>query len=225
VIYRRLRALSRAKGLPFSAPVTAVPNEHRALEGTAMPGKIQGSGAAAALESARIPGRQEPAAPEASLRRSRRRLATGVKLIVTYKLVKSLLELALAFAIPVLIVAGAAEHVHALALAFRHHIVSAWNTRLANLLLMLTTRRHLELTAVVLAFDGALTFVEGWSLWRGHAWGAWLVVVATGSLLPFEIRELVRGVRIGPLAVVMVNALVVIYLVSRACFERLPRGG
>jgi hypothetical protein len=84
----------------------------------------QRSGAAAPLESARIPRRQEPAAPEASLRRSR--LATGVELIVTYKFVKSLLDVALAVAIPVLIVAGVAEHVHALALAFRHHIISAW---------------------------------------------------------------------------------------------------
>jgi hypothetical protein len=52
----------------------------------------QRSSAAAALESARSPRRQEPAAPEAGL--PRRRLATGVKLIVTYKLVKSLVEVA-----------------------------------------------------------------------------------------------------------------------------------
>jgi uncharacterized membrane protein (DUF2068 family) len=137
-------------------------------------------------------------------------------MIVIYKSVKSLLEVLLAGALLALILAGAAEHLHTLTLTLRYHMVSAWSMRLANLLVTVTTGRHLALTAVALVLDGVLTFVEGWALWRGYAWGAWLVVIATSSLIPFEIGELVQEVRIGRLLVVMVNAIIVIYLIGRA---------
>jgi uncharacterized membrane protein (DUF2068 family) len=153
---------------------------------------------------------------QAGLHPSSPRLATGVKIIVAYKSVKALIEVLLAVALPALILAGAAEHLHSLALALRHHMVSAWSMSLANLLVAVTTDRHLALTAVALALDGLLTFVEAWSLWRGYAWGAWLVVIATSSLIPFEIWELVRERRMGRLLLVIVNAIVAIYLIGRA---------
>ena len=76
--------------------------------------------------------------------------------------------------------------------------------------------RGAELTIVALLFDGALTLGEGWALRRGLAWAPWLVVVATGSLLPFEIVELMRHPRPIRMLILLANLIVVGYLVARA---------
>jgi hypothetical protein len=76
---------------------------------------------------------------QASLYASSPRLATGIRIIVTYKSVKALLEVLLAIALPALILVGAAEHLHSFVLGLRHHGVSAWSMRLADLLVTATT--------------------------------------------------------------------------------------
>jgi uncharacterized membrane protein (DUF2068 family) len=143
-----------------------------------------------------------------------------VRLIVAYKLVKAALWIALAAVFTAAVLGGGAEELHALALGLRRHGVSAWSIHVANLLVTATTRGHLALTAVALGLDGVLSLVEGWSLWRRYAWGPWLVVIATGSLIPFELVELVRSVRLGRVLVLLVNVAIVVYLVRRALAER-----
>ena len=48
---------------------------------------------------------------------------------------------------------------------------------------------------------------------RRYAWGPWLVVVATGLLLPVELFEIVHRVRLGRVVIFIVNLLIVVYLV------------
>ena len=60
-----------------------------------------------------------------------------------------------------------------------------------------------------------LTLGEGWALHRRFRWAPWLVVVATGSLLPFEVVELVRRPHALRLAVFVVNLTIVCYLATR----------
>jgi uncharacterized membrane protein (DUF2068 family) len=45
-------------------------------------------------------------------------------------------------------------------------------------------------------------------------------VIATSSLLPFEIGVLLRQVRVGRLLLLMLNVAIVVYLVKRALQER-----
>jgi uncharacterized membrane protein (DUF2068 family) len=146
--------------------------------------------------------------------------AIGVRLIVAYKLVKAALGLALAVVFAAVVLGGGAEGLHAFALGLRQHVVSAWSIRVANLLVTATTRGHLELTAVALGLDGLLTLIEGWSLRRGYAWAPWLVVIATGSLIPFELGALLREVRLGRAVILLVNIVILVYLVRRVLRER-----
>jgi uncharacterized membrane protein (DUF2068 family) len=141
-------------------------------------------------------------------------------MIVAYKWVKAAAEGLAALALPVLMLAGAAEHLHAFALAVRSHVVGAWSMQLTSLLVAVTSHRHLELTAIALGLDGALSLLEGWSLQRGRWWGPWLVVIATSSLVPFELRVLLRQVRLGRLLLLVLNVVIVAYLVNRALRER-----
>jgi uncharacterized membrane protein (DUF2068 family) len=67
-----------------------------------------------------------------------------------------------------------------------------------------------------LAFAYAILFlVEGTGLLMRKRWAEWFTIIITGSLLPFEIYEIFKGVSVAKAATVVVNAAVVIYLVIR----------
>jgi uncharacterized membrane protein (DUF2068 family) len=66
---------------------------------------------------------------------------------------------------------------------------------------------------MAMIFDAILTGVEGWALYRGFAWGQWLVIGTTSSLLPWEVVTLIRHPSIGRIAILVVNVLIVAYLV------------
>jgi uncharacterized membrane protein (DUF2068 family) len=95
--------------------------------------------------------------------------------------------------------------------------------RLADLVVEASSRRALKTIVVALLADGSLTLVEGWALFHGHWWGPWLVVVATGALLPLEVVSLVRHPRIVRLLLLLVNVAIVVYLARTALRERRER--
>src|SRR5258708_27673653 len=93
----------------------------------------------------------------------------------------------------------------------RHHS-GAWSLELADLVVRASTRRGLWTITVALLADGVLTLFEGWALLHGHWWGPWLVVVSTGSLLPFEVAAFVQRPHPVRAAVFAVNLAIVVYL-------------
>jgi uncharacterized membrane protein (DUF2068 family) len=145
---------------------------------------------------------------------------TGVRLIILYKTVKGCLGLAACCTLFVLLATHETAPLEALGGALRHHFAGAWSVALARLVLSAVEPKHLVLVATALGFDGVLTLVEGWALHHGHWWGPWLVVVATSSLLPFEIVALVRHLHLGRLIVFCVNVAIVAYLVRHALSRR-----
>jgi uncharacterized membrane protein (DUF2068 family) len=74
---------------------------------------------------------------------------------------------------------------------------------------------------LVALFYAGLFATEGVGLWRERRWAEYLTVIATGSLIPFEIWEVAH--RPTPIRFVtfFVNVAVVIYLIVRL---RRPRG-
>src|SRR6266852_4262637 len=84
----------------------------------------------------------------------------------------------------------------------------------ATAIVLTGTTGHVKLAAAGALADAALSTVEGLALRAGRWWAPWLVVVATGALLPLELILAVRkpgGLRIGLLAV---NLAVVVYLLE-----------
>jgi uncharacterized membrane protein (DUF2068 family) len=147
----------------------------------------------------------------------------GIRLIVLYKFAKGCLEAAGAVVLAVGPSLGLDQAFVRAALALQHHATRAWAVHLSYNLQALVTPGHLQLAAIALVLDAALTLVEGWGLRRGHWWGPWLVVVASGLLLPFEVRHLVSRPRPGRLIVLLVNALIVGYLARRVLVEHRAR--
>lgn len=140
----------------------------------------------------------------------------GVRAIVLYKSVKSAAELAVVLVAVALWPFGLPAILHRLALGLQQHAAHGWAVMLAAWLEGGATDRGVELSLLALGGDGTLTAVEAWALRRGQWWGPWLVVLATGSLLPFELVELVRSPHLSRSLLLAANLAIVAYLARRA---------
>ena len=66
---------------------------------------------------------------------------------------------------------------------------------------------------VSLGYAG-MFLVEGIGLWLEFSWAAYLTVVSTSLLLPFELYEVIEQVSILRISVLLLNLVIVAYLVS-----------
>jgi uncharacterized membrane protein (DUF2068 family) len=139
----------------------------------------------------------------------------GVRLIVLYKAVKAVGEIALALGLVALAATGEISTVREVARALREHVASRWSVVLGRALATVASPHGLHLAELALILDGALSALEGFSLWRSYAWGPWLVVAATALPLPLEIRAIVRTHRLSRVALVLANLVIVAYLAVR----------
>jgi uncharacterized membrane protein (DUF2068 family) len=139
-----------------------------------------------------------------------------MRALIGYKAVKAAVQFLLALVLVGVVAAGHADALQSLAELLRHNLSQAWALRAASYLMNLATPRHVELTAVALALDGVLSGVEGWALHTRRWWAEWLVVVASGSLLPYELFELTRHFRAGRVLIFVINLGIVVYLARRA---------
>ena len=133
----------------------------------------------------------------------------GVRLIVAYKGVKAVAELALAVVLVVLAASGELVALRDLATQLREHLASRWSVLAGRTIGALVSDRGVHLIEIGLALDGLLSSVEAITLWRGYRWAPWLVVVATASPLPLEIAEIARTPRPSRVGLAMVNLAVV----------------
>jgi uncharacterized membrane protein (DUF2068 family) len=146
----------------------------------------------------------------------------GLVLIITYKLVKGGLWLVIGIAVLVAMHLHFAEWLLDSADHLRHHS-RAWSIELAELLVTAASKRGLWTLVVALFADGLFSLLEGWALLHGHWWGPWLVVVGTGSLLPFEVVALARHFHPSRVLLLVTNLAIVWYLARKALRERRER--
>ena len=73
-----------------------------------------------------------------------------------------------------------------------------------------------ELALAVTAFGYAVLMgTEGVGLYFRRTWARWFTIVATGSLIPIELYEIMREVTIPRIAIMFLNLAVVAYLARR----------
>ena len=77
------------------------------------------------------------------------------------------------------------------------------------------SRTKIGALGLVALFYAALFATEGIGLWRERRWAEYLTVIATGSLIPFEIWEIAHRPTPLRFATFVVNVVVVIYLIVR----------
>ena len=77
------------------------------------------------------------------------------------------------------------------------------------------TRGHAAALGLGAVLYGSLFTVEGVGLWKGKRWAEYLTVIATSTLIPFEVYELTRRLTMVRVSALVVNVVAVIYLVYR----------
>jgi uncharacterized membrane protein (DUF2068 family) len=138
--------------------------------------------------------------------------ALGVRLIVLYKYVKAVAEVALAIGLAVIAARGEIETLREVAIQLREHVASRWSLLLGRALGALVSQRGVHLLEIGLALDGVVSAFEGWSLARGYRWGPWLVIAATATPLPLEVHAILKTHRPSRVALALVNLAIVLYL-------------
>jgi uncharacterized membrane protein (DUF2068 family) len=144
----------------------------------------------------------------------------ALRLIIAYKLARAALALGAAAVLAGFVSTGNSQVLRHWADDLRQHVASHWAALLAQTLVSALTPHHLWLAVTALALDGLLVLLEGWALWRGFAWGPWIVVLSTAALLPFEAAGLWHHPRVSRLVLLLGNLAVAFYLLRRLQHER-----
>jgi len=136
-----------------------------------------------------------------------------IRLIAVFKLLKAVILCALGLGVLRLLDPEAGRKlVHwagSFAWSYNHGFLLEGLTKLTGL-------SHVQLKELGIgAFLYATLFtVEGFGLWAGRRWAEYLTVVATSSLLPLEIYELIIKTTLPRVTAFAVNLVIVIYLIK-----------
>jgi len=139
---------------------------------------------------------------------------TGMAAIAVFKLLKGALLLLVGF--------GLLELMHAdIATLFSMLLESLHinaDTRLVHALVLKVDalKPHSILIAGLISLGyAALLLAEGIGLWLEVSWAAYLTVVSTSALVPFEVYELIERVTLSRIILLAVNLVIVLYLLSQ----------
>jgi uncharacterized membrane protein (DUF2068 family) len=86
--------------------------------------------------------------------------------------------------------------------------------RALALLNVATPTRIRELGIAAMLY-GLLFATEGIGLWMQKRWAEYLTIIATGSLIPLEVYELIRRVTVPRGLALVANVAAVVYLIYR----------
>jgi uncharacterized membrane protein (DUF2068 family) len=134
--------------------------------------------------------------------------------IVAFKAFKSLSLTALGVT---LLAARHADPVDTLlefALAIHLPLTSRLFERALTLVTGLTVAKETALGTTALAY-AALMGTEGIGLYLRKPWARWFTIIATGSLVPVEVYEIVRALHPVRVLVLLANLAIVVYLARR----------
>jgi uncharacterized membrane protein (DUF2068 family) len=138
----------------------------------------------------------------------------GLAVIAVFKVVKGLLLLLLGL--------GLLKLVHAEIATLFSLLIEALHlnadSRLIHALVLKVDalQPHSVLLGGVVSLSyAAMLLVEGIGLWLEFTWAAYLTVVSTSLLLPFELYEVVEQVSMLRVGVLLLNLIIVLYLVSQ----------
>jgi uncharacterized membrane protein (DUF2068 family) len=91
----------------------------------------------------------------------------------------------------------------------QNHVIHSVIARLTGI-----DKAHLRAVAAGTFFYALLHLVEGIGLILERHWASYLVIVATSSLIPFEIYEIVQKHSVVRIALLLLNCGIVVYLIA-----------
>jgi len=145
-------------------------------------------------------------------KRSHPRGDGALLVIALFKFIKGAVLLALAFGALSFLHKDVAAHVELWLDQLRIDPDNEFIGALLSKLQLVHTKELKELSALGAGY-AALFLTEGTGLLFRKRWAEWLTIVATSSLMPFEVYELLKGFTAVRLLALLVNAAVVVYLI------------
>ena len=88
----------------------------------------------------------------------------------------------------------------------------------------LLTGSHLRSIGLLALVYAALLLTEGTAVWFERPWGEWMMVVATGGLIPLEAYHLLAHPSLAKLALIVANGAIVVYLARLLRRRQASRG-
>jgi uncharacterized membrane protein (DUF2068 family) len=145
-------------------------------------------------------------------KRSHRHGGGALLTIAVFKFIKGAVLLALAFGALTFLHKDLAAHVEHWLDQLRIDPDNEFIGTLLSKLQLVHTKELKELSALGAGYAG-LFLTEGTGLLFRKRWAEWLTIVATSSLMPLEVYELVKQFTSVRLRALLVNAAVVLYLI------------
>jgi uncharacterized membrane protein (DUF2068 family) len=144
--------------------------------------------------------------------RGERRGDGALLVIAVFKFIKGALLLALAFGALSFLHKNVALHVEHWLDQLRIDVDNQFIGALLSRLQLVHTKELKELSALGAGY-AALFLTEGTGLLFRQHWAEWLTIIATSSLMPIEVYELVEKFTAVRLLALLINAAVVLYLI------------
>lgn len=138
----------------------------------------------------------------------------GVAFIAGFKLVKGFLLLLVGLGLLKLVHAEIATLFSLLIEALHLHADSRILHSLVLKVDALQPHTVLVMGVISLGYAGLL-LVEGVGLWLEVSWAAYLTVISTSLLLPFELYEVLQRVSAFRIGALLLNLVIVVYLISQ----------
>ena len=138
----------------------------------------------------------------------------GLRIIALFKFLKAALLIATGYGVHMLLKEDLLQRLWLWSATLTDHFVQRLLVDALGFVENLGSRRIHAVEAVTLGYT-AVVLVEGVGLWMRRAWAEWFTVLATASLIPFELWELfVRPPdrKLAVLVTVLLNSAVVWYL-------------
>ena len=138
----------------------------------------------------------------------------GVAFIAGFKLVKGFLLLLVGLGLLKLVHAEIATLFSLLIEALHLHADSRILHSLVLKVDALQPHTVLLMGVISLGYAGLL-LIEGVGLWLEVSWAAYLTVISTSLLLPFELYEVLQRVSAFQIGALLLNLVIVVYLISQ----------
>ena len=148
---------------------------------------------------------------------------TGVVLIAGFKAVKGLLVLFIALVLLNLVHADVAT---LFSQSLERFHLNADSHILHSLLLKVDALQpqSILLMGVVSTVYAALLLTEAVGLWFERAWAAYLTVISTSLLIPFELYEVIKRITALRIGILVLNLVIVWYLIRQLKQHTLQSG-
>jgi uncharacterized membrane protein (DUF2068 family) len=108
-----------------------------------------------------------------------------------------------------------AEWIARLPILHGHHVM----IRLLDAVVQLGPRKFVAI-GIAACIYASLFLVEAWGLWHAKRWAEYLTVIATTSVIPFELWEIAHHVSWLKISALLVNVAIVWYLIRLLRRER-----